>query len=369
MINYKTPALALCLLLLAAQNCLSQTPVGSFANLSDLIRINASNNLVLSDNLNGGAGTAAACPAGICPAPAGAQNTIDGAGFYIDGNTRTLSGFNLAANNALTLSNITLQNFASTGLGGALSGGTDLIFYNTTFTGNTAVTGGGAVYAAAGSALNFYESAAFKANSSVSALQDNNGRGGAVSAEGAIGGSELAAINFNSAVTFGGASTEDGNRGSLGGAVYAINGNVSFASAQTLFQNNTANYGGGAIHSDINSTFIFEQGASFIANSATGTQGGGAVFISNGNVIIIGPSTFTGNTSNGGGAAYVANGIFTANGGSFNNNTAATANGGALVAESSLNVTLTDMDFINNSALNGLGGAFYIFGADLLTPA
>ncbi len=296
-----------------------------------------------------------------------------------------------------------------TGAGGALALlHTTLIAEETSFTGNTTVDFGGAIYAAGSGTLTLKESTfvdnratagaggAIRADSGITKLDvsensrfvgnkalSENGVGGAISA---LDGIEIdarnATFNANEAGKTGGAIameatvakpstlkiagatfSENIAENGDGGALYLVNTNLE-SDPQTVatFSKNKAENGlGGAIYyENVDGSELNLDKAQFEKNSA---DGGGAILLANETKVSVQEGIFIGNTASGFAGAIgfaVGNSQLDATGAQFRNNGAGFA-GGAILMGSSSELTVDDAVFQSNTA-GDRGGAIALFG-------
>ena len=157
-----------------------------------------------------------------------------------------------------------------------------------------------------------------------------------------------------------------GNGGS-GGAVYLSQVDNSIIS-NTIFANNSAEYGGSAYFlsssnaSILNTTFVNNTGM----NSNAGS-GGGVYFLSSSNAII-NSTTFENNTAmgsnhGGGGAYFLSSSNASINNTNFTNNKARNY-GGSAYFDSSSNASIQNTNFTNNTAESNGGGAFFYLSSN-----
>ena len=341
-------------------------------------------------------------------------NTMGGQGgaIYANGDVSIGSGATFSTNAAyqggavfvgslgtqLSLDGTTFQNNLATA--STISGAGGAIYFsippstltnagNTTFSANTASTGGGAIYADGSLTLTSTTTGqlSFIGNSTLS----TTGRGGAIYARqtlyltSAVDG--LVAFANNTATT-GGAiyalnllsmgstvqTTFTNNTASdVGGAVYAANVQLPTTTGQVTFIDNSATHGG-AIYQALGGTTFGAPGAVFQNNTATGQ--GGAIYAVAPNVNVAGAlfggtSTTQGNSAAFGGAIYLAStsaAQLVLNGTTFQNNTAST--GGAVYLASTTTLAYgggINSTFTDNRATGGTGGAIYAAGDLTLT--
>jgi len=283
----------------------------------------------------------------------------------------------------------------SYGQGGALylTNRSQVTFSGSTATGNTAGNMGGAVAANGastfkvsgstfdkntslggyGGAVCIYESSTF---TSSSGIYKNNlcedGNGGAIYIAGGT-------------TTFSNSLTITGNKGSLGGAIYAksatitipkgtiknntaVNNGGAFYLTSTVnmtlnnatLQGNTA-YRGGAIHLGTSCT-LNSTSTAFTSNSSTDHSG--AMYLGSGANATLDKATFTSNVASGGsgGAIYTdESGTINITNSSFTGNEAATNGGAILLGAKTAAMNVAATTFTSNKALGGNGGALYLY--------
>jgi hypothetical protein len=162
----------------------------------------------------------------------------------------------------------------------------------------------------------------------------------------------------NANVTIRGVSFRNGNESFVvGGALYIGNYYAQTTIEDSVFQNNTSVFGGGALYLSGWSANIAR--CTFAGNSTTGMDStGGAVYASvSGGTLSVDGNTFSNNSSVGGGAGFYtsATGAIELTGNTFSSNVAGGEGGGAYVGAGST-LTLSGNIFDANSALSG-GGA------------
>lgn len=278
--------------------------------------------------------------------------------------------FMLNTNCNLNLTNVSFTgNVASNNDGGAIYNGGSSSINGGTFSGNRANNGGaiGNVY------MTTIVNALFKDNTATA-------QGGAITNN---------ISPSNNGFVFVDASTFSGNKAGQGGAfVNAGSFTVKGTTNKSLFTNNVASFGG-AICNRYSTVSISQ--ASFIGNTATGGDGGGALFnntsactivisdsdfsqnhadsgfggviYNNGGVVTLSDSTFTANTAAQGGVFRGTK--LTATGALFADNTAKSA-GAILVTSGDAGVTISNSTFTNNSAVI-TGGAICVLSGGALT--
>lgn len=285
-------------------------------------------------------------------------------------------------------------NQAVTGSGGAIYTSSMLTAKNTTFSNNSAKSYGGAIYASKGSAtyntriVNF-ENCSFVGNNATSGGAVALYSGSAEYNEGAI------ATVYNSQFV--------SNTASSGGAFY-LNRMASLSVYNSTLSENSATVEGGAIYiigkstvsindSEIISNTAVSHGGAISVRSATlnvnssriesnlSNKNGGAIYIAYSSDIDINArvnltdSTVKGNTSkSSGGAIYATRRaidgdtkVLTAKSTDFAQNTAKN-DGGAILLTAGVNVFMSDVSFVSNQTTNtsdGTGGAITALGSSL----
>ena len=239
--------------------------------------------------------------------------------------------------------------------GNVFPGSFHILDGNNTFTGNKATgadSKGGAIYGMTNSTVELSGGeSTFTSNTAVS-------QGGAIYNDGDVtlsGGKN----------TFGGTNTTDGNTAANGGAIYSsadivLSDDDAVSGDYNLFENNSAGYLGGAIKGD---TITLDSGTNtFKSNSATGSISGrgGAIYGDTIVTILDGVNVFEENEAAAGGAivAYTVNIIDGSN--TFEKNSARLF-GGAIYGNgsgSSINISGGANDFSENTAVDA-GGAIY----------
>lgn len=292
----------------------------------------------------------------------------------VNANTATsvayAGGLFIAGTKGVNLENVTfsenkcLNEGAAGAHAGALYTASTTAVKNAVFKKNNAKSNGGAVYLAGGGNTNF-ENADFEENTASSS-------GGAVYILGS------SAVNKNTSSFTGGNFTNNEVLGTSattgnGGAIYL--GGYSAPNFEDVdFEDNIANYAGGAIYSLGNSagqSSITITGGSFARNKANGYRAG-AIYVSNYTNLVANTVIFSENEASGHGGA-----IFSIGGASGNMNVTAitdcsfinniadvatTANGGAVHINIYSEATINNTLFTGNKALNGSAGALYVAG-------
>ncbi len=283
----------------------------------------------------------------------------------------------------------------SYGQGGALylTNRSQVIFSGSTATGNTAGNMGGAVAANGGStfkvsgstfdkntslggyggAVCIYESSTFTSSSGV--YKNNlceDGNGGAIYIAGGT-------------TTFTNNLTITGNKGALGGGIYAKSATITIPKG--TIKNNTAINNGGAFYltSSVNLTLnnatlqgnsAYRAGAIHLGSSCTlnststaftsntSTDHSGAMYIGSNASANLDKATFTSNvaSNSSGGAIYTeeSNAVNITNS-SFTGNEASTNGGAVLLGSGSVSFNVSNTTFDSNKALTGDGGALYLY--------
>ncbi len=263
----------------------------------------------------------------------------------LTGNTSHRGGaVALHTNSVLTVTSLTATGNSATlsdegelGIGGAffvggatlnLNGTDGSIVLGSAESGNTSVSGGGAIRAENNAVVNI-SGAVFTGNTS-------SGSGGAV-------------YGINCVLTISDTEFVDNTATSNGGAIYISSSTL--VSENNTFTGNSANHGGGVYVSGTETTL---NGCTFTENTAT--SNGGAIYISSG-TLVSENNTFTGNSANHGGGVYVTGTETTLDGCTFTENTAA-SNGGAIYLLA-CELSGENNNFTSNSAI-GHGGAIYV---------
>jgi len=300
---------------------------------------------------------------------------IEGIGYVIDSAGLSNKGMIFNNNGYVILMGLTLQNFVSTGNGGAIyANATGLTFDGAAFNYNTANTYGGAIMVeGSGGSLTFDGAATFTGNSV------NTGAGGAIygNTGSNITFTQSVAFTSNTAATNGGAiqtwrnfnSFQDNtvfqyNQAGSGGAAAFINySTTGFSGDNTQFDFNTATNFGGALALEMGSYVTFSGSSASFTNNQAG-QYGGAIYVDSSPVYFLTPDiSFASNTATYGGAFYLNDGsnlIFRNNANAeFAGNNAA-INGGAIydVGNSTVTFTGANVLFTSNTAVLS-GGAIF----------
>jgi len=218
---------------------------------------------------------------------------------------------------ATVIDGVTVTGGAATGSDADTGGGLFIekaspTLRNVVFRNNEASFGGGAVFCSSGQPV--FEDVVFA---------ENRGR--------IIGAGGVLSVECGISVT---RSTFDGNRAEAGAGLYLISGSATLN--DVLFTANAANQGGGALYNS-NGTLIIT-GGRFEANESTGIFGGGAIY-------------------DVGGTVRLSNVRFAGN-------TATRASGGAIEANET-NLDITNAVFTANTSTDGRGGAVFLSDAFL----
>jgi len=272
-----------------------------------------------------------------------------GARFIFNNNSGTYGGV-VVSKGYLTINNADFSgNTASSYNGGAIynSSGT-LTIDNSTFSANTAKSEGGAIFNLSGTAT--------VSNTTFSDNYNQWASGGALVNQGVSGtGSNL--IMTDSSFT--------GNRGYYSGGAMTNESGSTADLTRVTFTDNTAADNGGAIYN--NNSMLTVRNGTFTRNKTTGTQTGGAIH--NNSTLIIENSTFDGNQSGShGGAIYSYNNVaggaaVTISNSTFSNNSTRSNRGGAIYNQNNP-ISLTNVDFLNNTA-SWNGGGIFTWNGDL----
>ena len=175
-------------------------------------------------------------------------------------------------------------------------------------------------------------------------------------------GAAICTSNINT-LTITGSNFTNNNATSNGAAISSLGGNMNIRDC--TFKDNIGGGQGGAIWT-FNVTLSIIN-SNFIANAASGTYGGGAIYFGGSRTLNISNSRFTNNkakNSNNGGALYIASATLNITGSSFGNNSAA-AQGGAIY-QTSGSASITNSNFTNNAAGSN-GGALLVTGLSSTT--
>ena len=260
---------------------------------------------------------------------------------------------------------------------GLINFGTDDKRVSLTFTNNTAMEGGGAIFNTNGGVVTIKGDATFSGDAAAEAVMKYGGairnfKGNASGSQFIVDGT--AKFDNNKASWGGGALSNDTNSlfsvsggamfegntaGLYGGAIYN-KGTVSFGGLAIFNDNKTGNTteaNGGAVYNYTSSAFEANAGAKFTNNTA-GAHGG-AVY-NGGSFTLKGDATFTDNTANGNGGAFFNNGTISfVNGAKFKNNSAG-KQGGAVYNNGTASFGgITRFESNTVSGEEGKGGAVY----------
>ncbi len=250
-------------------------------------------------------------------------------------------------NAALTVTGAIFHTNIAGNRGGAVYSFGDLTVKDTIFDGNTATNDGGAVF---GQNTMTMTDLTFRNNKTVS------GHGGAIFSYG-----DLSLTGVNSTVIFENNTAATGD----GGAIYAVRNltisNTVFGNATDSSKKNSA-ANGGAIFIYASELTASISNSEFYHNEATNGDGGAIYNLGTALELTTGV-VFTSNTASGNGGAILSNGKLTLSSLNFHNNTAVNGDGGAVFSNGDLSVT--NAVFENNTADKGNGGA--IFANDALT--
>ena len=261
---------------------------------------------------------------------------------------------------------------------GRINFGTDDKRVSLTFTNNTAMEGGGAIFNTNGGVVTIKGDATFSGDADAEAVMkyggavrnkdDASAAGSQFIVDGAAnfynnkvswGGGALSNDTNSLFSVFGGAMFEGNTAGLYGGAIYN-KGTVSFGGLAEFNGNKTDNATetyGGAFYNHTTGTFTANAGAKFTNNTA-GAHGG-AVY-NGGSFTLKGDATFTDNTANGNGGAFFNNGTISfVNGAKFKNNSAG-KQGGAVYNNGTASFGgITRFESNTVSGEEGKGGAVY----------
>ena len=260
---------------------------------------------------------------------------------------------------------------------GTINFGTDDKRVSLTFTNNTAMEGGGAIFNTNGGVVTIKGDATFSGDADAEAVMKYGGairnfKGNASGSQFIVDGT---ANFYNNKVSWGGgalsndtnslfsvsggAMFEGNTAGLYGGAIYN-KGTVSFGGLAIFNDNKTGNTteaNGGAVYNYTSGAFEANAGAKFTNNTA-GAHGG-AVY-NGGSFTLKGDATFTDNTANGNGGAFFNNGTISfVNGAKFKNNSAG-KQGGAVYNNGTASFGgITRFESNTVSGEEGKGGAVY----------
>ena len=322
----------------------------------------------------------------------------------ITGNNSTIGGgaIRVSAGCELNIvdSRVADNDSGSTGGGIVALGGGKVTATNTSFENNTAALYGGAVSAQdAGTQIKLIgtdSNAVIKNNSSETAGAIYAVKGSAVEIQGyTLSGNAATAGRAGAVSILDGSSaavsnsTFDGNTASASAGALSVDGSTATLEGCT-FTNNSAGDKGGAMVLSNNGQVTMNGNGTVSYNTASGTYGGGAVYVDETSALKIADYTLESNKGASGGAVYMAagakveaeNNLFvrnqatTGNGGavycagtfadtnsSYEENSAK-RNGGAVIVMSGGNATMTGTDAAmkgNTAAVNN-GGAVFVNG-------
>ncbi|MBE6408715.1 MAG: DUF4347 domain-containing protein, partial [Lentisphaerae bacterium] len=272
------------------------------------------------------------------------------------------------ANGSATITNNTFTDNTATGNGGAIylsnTSGTNVLADNT-FTDNSAATQGGAVYIAAGETS--ITGSTFKGNSAV-------GDGGAL---------HTAADTTISNSIFGSTTEGEGNSGAHGMTIYQAGGAMVITNSSIVGSTSTTQWADiGAIYA--NGTSLALYGVQITDNKANGSfsnNNGGGVVVKSGTLTVdsyIDPTTSAETKTtiarnlagtHGGGIYFAANTSGTIKNAVFDSNTGAIQGGGAIYGATGTTISIENTHFNNNSASgwgSSNGGAINFAGTSLI---
>jgi len=181
----------------------------------------------------------------------------------------------------------------------------------------------------------------------------------------------------NTAVSYGGAiyacnkinlenTTFTNNSGSAGGAIF--NNNAVMTMCNCNFTENSSTGHGGAVYVNAHNTQEKETDltvtdCTFTSNTAT--KNGGAIYITGTGVVLAQSSTFTTNAAAAGGAIYSTNGTLTVETGTFTQNGALTGAGGAIALYTNSTGVLNKINVTKNHTDNSVGGGIFVKNSSL----
>lgn len=157
--------------------------------------------------------------------------------------------------------------------------------------------------------------------------------------------------------------------------VFGTTGTITLASEIDITESVTIDGAGAVTLDGGGATRMFEinnaarllnvtlSGLTFQNGDATGSEGG-AIRITDDEVVTIRSSNFTGNTADSGGALYSDGGIIQIVSTTFSANTASDDDGGAISIDGPVTLSIQNSIFTGNSSTNEDGGAIYIDGAN-----
>jgi hypothetical protein len=256
------------------------------------------------------------------------------------------------------------------GQGGAFYNDGSLSIDSSVLTGNSAVFGGGVVFADTAASLTSITSSTVTANTSDSEGGALDIESGAITLTGDTlthnsadsDGGILADDEFGNtvgAVTIDSSTISNNVADSDGGALYLSDAGAMNVSNSTLNSNATADSPGGAIF-DEDSGRLTIAGSTFNGDDASDSEGGAVD--ADGTDLSVSGSTFTGNGGDEGGAIYLdgttATAVETINTSTFTDNDATGSEGGG-VDDDQGNLGVSSSTFTGNSASDEGGGLYY----------
>jgi hypothetical protein len=280
--------------------------------------------------------------------------------------------FNIALPAAnVTISDVTIQNGATSGNGGGILNSGTLVVSNSVIQSNSAVWFGGGIFSDSGGNVTIQGSTIITGNSATAPF----GGGGGISAGGTLlitGGSTIGSTNtgtfgggvnaFGTTTVTGGASIT-ANSGGLGGGVF--NAGSSFTIQDATMTLNTSTGGGGAIFNQEGTRTVLITGAGTSIGPGNSGSDGGAVYNDGlgSTVTVQSGAQITGNsvTHWGGGLYNRRGGILNVTSGvQVTNNSA--QHGGAISNESSGQVTIDSVTISGNVGSEGTiyNNGFYL---------
>jgi YVTN family beta-propeller protein len=265
----------------------------------------------------------------------GKQVILIGAGVgqtILDGQK---SGTVLTLNSAVSLSGVSVQNGAGTGVGGGilLQPGSSLNLTNVAVTGSTATDGGG-IYAGNGTTLTV-------TNSTISGNSASSGSGGGI-------------ISYGALVVNG--STISGNTAPTGGGIASYG---TMKVSNSTIDGNTASASAGGISAAGTSSSI--DSSTLSNNSATAsTASGGGILVQTS--LSLSNSTVSSNTAGGTGGGIGTSGTITVDSSNISGNTAQGTGGGGISIPSGGTATVINSTISGNTAPAGVGGGIYSVG-------
>jgi hypothetical protein len=285
--------------------------------------------------------------------------------------TASSSGGGVFANGALRVTSSRIQNNSTTSNGGGLSTQSTLWLSGTQVISNTANNSGGGAYSGASSGFVRVTSARFERNRVTS-----SGNGGGLYASASLSLTNTQFIS-NSAPNSGGGAYSGASSGAVnvadsrfennrvtsdsgnGGGLYA-SGSLPSLTGTQFISNSAPNSGGGA-YSGASSGVVNVADSRFENNHSTGDFANGGGLYASASLSLTNTQFISNSAPNSGGGAYSGafNGAVNVADSRFENNrvTSDSGNGGGLYASGSL-PSLTGTQFISNSAPNSGGGAY-----------